>query len=85
MATHYAAAFTRVRGDRQQAVCGAWISAEEHSTEPNCEPCLDYLTAEAATDASFQAMAEEPVDRALLVEHKPFNVLAGYRPRGSAR
>lgn len=82
---HYVPAVTHRSGRRQQAACGAYVFADEHSTEPNYEPCLDYLTAEAATDAAMQAMAEAPVDRTLLVHHKPFNILAGYTPKGSRR
>lgn len=46
MATHYLPYFCETVGVRQRAACGALIVPSEHSTEPACEPCCDYLTSE---------------------------------------
>lgn len=48
MGFHYLPKFVETDGVRQKAACGAWIFPSEHSTEPNCEPCLDYLTSESS-------------------------------------
>lgn len=47
---HYLPSYTLVDGVRQQAACGQYILPSQHSTEPSCEQCLDYLTSERAAD-----------------------------------
>ncbi len=55
--THYLPAFIPApvfRGRlprRQQAVCGLPIDASEHSTEPTCQACQDWLVQEAEDTA----------------------------------
>lgn len=55
--THYLKAFAPVfRGRaprRQQAACGLYIEASEHSTEPSCPTCASYLQREADHDAEI--------------------------------
>jgi len=46
MASHYLPKFVERVGVYQRAACGALILAAGHSTEPNCEPCSDYVTSE---------------------------------------
>ena len=43
MTTHYLPAFVAVHGRFQQAACGAYIRESEHSNEPTCAGCRDYL------------------------------------------
>lgn len=53
--THYILPFAPVfRGRaprRQMTACGIYIDASEHSTEPSCHACADYLQREADNDA----------------------------------
>jgi hypothetical protein len=37
--THYIPALTKHAGATQQAVCGAYITASVHSSEPTCALC----------------------------------------------
>lgn len=64
MSLHYLPAFTENQGVRYKAACGEWILPPQHSTQPNCEPCLDYLTSEAA------ALALDPVEAVITAETK---------------
>lgn len=56
--THYIPAFTAINGRDQQAVCGLWVRADEHTTEPTCADCRAYLTDEGQT-SHLAAAAEE--------------------------
>lgn len=53
--THWILPFAPVfRGKaprRQMTACGIYIEATEHSTEPSCQTCADYLQREADNDA----------------------------------
>lgn len=53
--THYLPAFVAVDGRHQIAACGAAILAAEHSPEPTCQACRDYLQADVAP-ASVEAL-----------------------------
>lgn len=46
--THYIPPFTRINGRKQEAVCGAWVEASEHSNEPTHDVCRRYLEQDAA-------------------------------------
>lgn len=53
--THWILPFAPVfRGKaprRQMTACGIYIEASEHSTEPTCDVCAEYLQREADNDA----------------------------------
>ncbi len=37
--THYLGAFTKRDGDKQQAICGEWITPDQHRTDPDTLTC----------------------------------------------
>lgn len=41
--THYLPAFTVKRGEQQQAVCGAFVDAGQHRSEPECPRCAAWI------------------------------------------
>lgn len=47
--SHYIPAYTRINGRRQESACGRWIMPREHSNEPTCPFCVDYLHRDAET------------------------------------
>ena len=48
MDSHYVPVFTERRRDGTQlAVCGQWVMAPEHSTEPTCGECHEWLMEDA--------------------------------------
>ena len=63
MISHYVPAYTEINGGREKAACGALVTPREHSTEPDCDACQAYLSAEADT--------YEETARALGVEFLP--------------
>ena len=78
--THYAPAFTRIKGVRQQAACGLFILPSQHSAEPGCPVCQAYVLQEADLDHAMEETAAEPFDSAGASRHREFNPTAGYRP-----
>jgi len=65
MASHYLPFFCEAQGVLQRAACGAFIFPNQHSAEPNCERCLDYITSEQlALDVAerHDARRETPKD-----------------------
>lgn len=58
--THYIPAFTQRRRGGQVAVCGATVSAREHTVEPSCPACQAWLARDASESATTRvALAEE--------------------------
>lgn len=55
--THYTAYFTQnLRGEpsrSQRAVCGVYISPNEHTNEPSCPQCIAYLQQEAEDEPAI--------------------------------
>ncbi len=63
MTTHYIAAFTERNGHQQRAACGRWVQASEHSNEPDCAGCRDYLAQDAADEAeTLRALGLAKID-----------------------
>lgn len=54
--THYVPFFTEIRRGLQTAVCGSHIFMHEHSVEPTCPVCLQWLTQD---DAEAKALSTQ--------------------------
>ena len=67
--THYLPAFTTTWRGMQRAVCGAWCDRRDHTNEPTCRVCAEYLLAEAKNqDRIARALeAEFPAYKGRLV------------------
>ncbi|MEO8679246.1 MAG: hypothetical protein ABI665_09385 [Vicinamibacterales bacterium] len=76
--THYVMFGTPSYRGMAVSVCGINVRPNRQSTEATCPECLDWLTADAADLRALQDMQPDP---ALLVQHKPFNPIAGYKTR----
>lgn len=79
--THYIPPFTETRGrgihQMQRAFCGAWVEEAQHSAEPSCERCQEFLEADAKQLALLMGMG--PCTNPVSVQH--IDIHAGYRPR----
>lgn len=85
--THYIPAFTARNGHDQQAACGRWVRATEHTAEPSCPNCRAYLEQDAEDDTKTAEEMFGPSDSSQTV--KPTfaencdRQMQGYRPRGA--
>lgn len=60
MTTHWIPPFTRINGRKQEASCGAWVTARDHSNEPSCPACAAYLQQDASdTRKAVDVFGEE--------------------------
>lgn len=77
--THWLPPFTyRDRWNQQQAACGEYVPAKEHSAEPTCAECAKYLSQDRALDDALEAtFADAPSDPALEVKHIDFDPTCG--------
>ncbi len=48
--SHYIPYFTRENGARRETVCYAWVLPGEHSNEPTCQVCRDWLQQDAIAE-----------------------------------
>jgi hypothetical protein len=81
--THYIPYFTKRAKGGQEAYCGAFVSADEFSTEPTCPGCQAVIKADDETDAHLTELLNTPNPRPVKVEH--FDPCFGYRLKGSKR
>lgn len=81
MASHYIVAFTERNGRMQRAACGAWVRQDEHSAEPTCLDCQDFLVRDATLDAEMEALADAPSDPVTNFDFDPITGREWRRPR----
>jgi hypothetical protein len=55
MTSHYIPAFTIRSGRWQRAACGGAVTQDQHSAQPTCEACREYL-ATAEPDLTVEEM-----------------------------
>ena len=51
----YIPAYTRINGKHQESACGRWLLAKDHSNEPTCQHCQEYLAQDADLAVSMAA------------------------------
>lgn len=81
MATHYVE-LDRIRSSRKSvAACGEYVWAHrEHSNDPTCPECARFVR-ELQADTRTAEDVFGSTSPGTPVHHKPFNPLAGYRPK----